>query len=281
MTEDYTIADLMVTVLANGVKEGDVIFQGAATPMPMVAIELARATHAKDTTYFSALGLSPKDPINFEDLLCEGLSEVLKRSKITNYLSAREMWDQFRKLTLEFLRPAQIDKYWNCNNCVLYGEERNFQKPKFRFPGGMAVSDSINLMERVILYTPAHRKRTFVEKVDFVMVKGHPYSAWRKENKLGKGPLLMVTNLCVFEADPETSLMKIQSIHPGITLEDVLENTGFKPLVPETIPETRKPTKAQLQLLREKIDPIGFRELEFPELRMKVMARAAERGIKV
>ncbi|MHA1649238.1 MAG: CoA-transferase [Candidatus Helarchaeota archaeon] len=280
MTEEYTIAELMVTSLANCIKNGDIIFQGAATPMPMVAIELARATHAKDTVYFSAFGISPANPINFEALLCEGLIEVLKKTKVTNYLWAHEMWNQFRKLTLEFLRPAQIDKFWNCNNSVLYGEDRNFQKPKLRFPGGMAVSDSLNLMERVVLYTPSHRKRTFVEKVDFVMAKGYPLSAWRKENKIGKGPVKMITNLCIFVPDPKTSMMKIESIHPGVTLDQVLENTGFEPILPEKIPETPKPTKEQLQLLREKIDPIGFRDLEFPHLRMQVMARAAERGLK-
>ncbi len=280
MVEEYTISEIMVTALASGIKDRDVIFQGAATPMPMVAIELARATHAKNTVYFSALGVSPAEPLNFEALLCEGLTEVLKKTRLTNYLWAREMWNVFRKLTLEFLRPAQIDQYWNCNNSVLYGEEKNFQKPKLRLPGGMAVSDSISLMDRVILYTPAHLKRTFVEKVDFLMVRGYPLSKWRQENKLGKGPVKMVTNLCIFEPDLETSMMKIASIHPGVTLEQVLENTGFKPLIPENIPVTPKPTTAQLTLLREKIDPIGFRNLEFPDLRMKVMAKAAEKGIK-
>lgn len=280
MAEEYTISEIMVTALASGIKEGDVIFQGAATPMPMVAIELARATHAKNTVYFSALGISPAEPINFEAMLCEGLTEVLKRTKITNYMWAREMWNSYHKLTLEFLRPAQIDKNWNCNNSVLYGEERNFQQPKLRFPGGMAVSDSLNLLERVILYTPAHRKRTFVEKVDFLMVKGDPLSKWRKENKLGDGPMMMVTNLCVFEPDPETYMMKIKSIHPGVTLEQVLENTGFEPVIPDKIPETPKPTKEQLNLLRKKIDAIGFRDLEFHHLRMDVMARAAKKGIK-
>ncbi|MHA1130474.1 MAG: hypothetical protein ACTSRC_21240 [Candidatus Helarchaeota archaeon] len=282
MIDEHTIAELMVTSLANCIQNGDVIFQGAATPLPMVAIELARATHAKDTVYFSALGVSPEQPVNFEMLLCEGLTEVLKKINVTNYLWAREMWNAFSKLTLEFLRPAQIDKYWNCNNSVLYGEgERNFQKPKLRLPGGMAVSDSINLMKRVVLYTPSHRRRTFVEKVDFLMVKGYPFSKWRKENKLGNGPVKMITNLCVFAADPETSKMKIESIHPGVTLEQVLDNTGFEPLIPKNILETPKPTKDQLRLLREKIDPIGFRDLEFPELRMKVMARAAEKGTKM
>lgn len=280
MEGEYTISELMVTALASAIKNGDIIFQGAATPMPMVAIELARATHAKNTVYFSALGVSPAEPLNFEAMLCEGLTEVLKRTHITNYLYGREMWNVFGKLTLEFLRPAQIDKYWNCNNSVLFGEDRNFQKPKFRFPGGMAVSDSLNLLERAVLYTPSHRKRTFVEKVDFLMVKGYPLSKWREENKMGKGPVKMVTNLCVFEPDSETSLMKIESIHPGVTLDQVLEKTGFKPLIPNKIPETPKPTKEQLTLLREKIDAIGFRDLEFPHLRMQVMARAAKKGIK-
>ncbi|MHC1591124.1 MAG: CoA-transferase subunit beta [Candidatus Helarchaeales archaeon] len=280
--QKFTIPELMAVTLASYIKNGDVMFQGAATPLPMVAIELARATHAPDITYFSAFGVSPSEPINFEKLLTEGMKKYGEQIKLTNYLHAREMWDQWQKgrLSLEFLRPAQIDKYFNCNNTVIYGEERNYHKPKLRLPGGMAVSDAINLMGRVVLYTTRHIKRNLVEKVDFLMVKGYPRSKWRRDLGLGEGCVAFVTNLCVFEPDPETSAMMIKSIHPGYTLDDVLENTGFEPVIPDKIPETRPPTDEELEMIRTKIDPIGYREMDFPSLRNKVMMRVAEKGIK-
>ncbi|MFX1450883.1 MAG: CoA-transferase [Promethearchaeota archaeon] len=281
MTEEkeFNIPEIMVTTLASYIKNGDVMFQGAATPMPMVAIELARATHAKDITYFSGLGLNPNIPINFEDFMVRGITEVIKEIKFTNYMYAREMWDQWQKgrLSLEFLRPAQIDKNWNCNNTVIYGENKNYNRPKIRLPGGMAVSDALNLMKKVVLYTPRHMKRTFVDEVDFVMAKGLPNSEWRKKYRMGSGPIAMVTNLCVFEPDPKTGLMAIKSIHPGVTIQQILENTDFKPIQPKIIPTTPSPTLDQIQLIRKKIDPIGFREIEFPELRNKVMARVAQK----
>ncbi|NVM02002.1 MAG: hypothetical protein HWN67_06680 [Candidatus Helarchaeota archaeon] len=282
MTEEkeFNTPEIMVTTLAGYIKDGDVMFQGAATPMPMVAIELARATHAKDITYFSGLGLNPHKPINFEDFMVRGITEVIKEIKVTNHMYAREMWDQWQKgrLSLEFLRPAQIDKNWNCNNTVIYGEEKNYHKPKVRLPGGMAVSDALNLMKKVVLYTPRHMKRTFVENVDFIMCKGYPNSEWRKKHRMGSGPIAMVTNLCVFEPDPNTGMMAIKSLHPGVTLDNVLENTGFDPIRPKSIPITPIPTSEQLELIRNKIDRIGFREIEFPDMRNKVMARVAQKA---
>ncbi|NHI91506.1 MAG: hypothetical protein EAX96_03315 [Candidatus Lokiarchaeota archaeon] len=278
MSEEFDIPELMAVVLSRYIKDGDIMFQGAATPLPMVAIELAKA-RGVDITYFSAFGINPNQPINFSFLLTQGF-KYANSIKCTSELHALPMWEQWSKgrLSLEFLRPAQIDKYFNCNNTVVYGEEKNYHKPAVRLPGGMAVSDAINLMERTILYTTRHIKRNVVDTVDFLMCKGYPLSEWRKKNKMGTGCAAFVTNLCVFEPDPKTSMMKLKSIHPGITIDDVIENTGFK-IEKMDYPVTPAPTSKELKLLREDIDPLGYREMDFPSLRNNVMVRVANKGV--
>ena len=71
MSEEFDRAELMAVVLSRYIKDGDIMFQGAATPLPMVAIELAKA-RGVDITYFSAFGINPNEPINFEKLLTRG-----------------------------------------------------------------------------------------------------------------------------------------------------------------------------------------------------------------
>ena len=279
MSEEFDIPELMAVVLSRYIKDGDVMFQGAATPLPMVAIELAKA-RGVDITYFSAFGINPSEPINFEKLLTQGF-KYANNIKSTAELHALPMWEQWSKgkLSLEFLRPAQIDEYFNCNNTVVYdAENKDYNKPKVRLPGGMAVSDAINLMERTILYTTRHIKRNLVKKVDFLMCKGYPQSDWRKKNKMGTGCAAFVTDLCVFEPDPETSKMKIKSIHPGITVEKVIESTGWK-IENKDYPITPAPNAKELKLLREQIDPLGYREMDFPHLRNNVMVRVANKGV--
>ncbi len=278
MSEEFDIPELMAVVLSRYIKDGDVMFQGAATPLPMVAIELAKA-RGVDITYFSGFGINPSEPVNFEKLLTKGFKYVNKIN-CTAVLHALPMWEQWSKgrLSLEFLRPAQIDKYFNCNNTVVYGEEKNYHKPKVRLPGGMAVSDAINLMERTILYTTRHIKRNVVDTVDFLMCKGYPQSEWREKNKMGTGCAAFVTDLCIFEPDPKTHMMTIKSIHPGITLDQVIENTGFE-IERKDYPTTPPPLAIELEWLRKDIDPLGYREMDFPSLRNGVMARVAQKGI--
>ncbi len=110
----------------------------------------------------------------------------------------------------------------------------------------------------------SHSKRAFVEAVDFVSGVGYDRAA-----ELGEGAKFheirrVVTNLGVFDFESENNRMRIRSLHPGVTVEEVQAATGFELVVPADVPETRQPTAEELALLRERIDPLTKREREVP-----------------
>jgi len=114
---------------------------------------------------------------------------------------------------------------------------------------------------RHYIVTEHHTKRLFVEKCDYISALGFGDGSPGLREKLslpGKGPKYCVTPLCVFDFTPDTGRMRLYSLHPGVTLEQVLENTGFEFEFPEKIPETPPPTAEEIELLRQRIDPEGL-----------------------
>ena len=101
------------------------------------------------------------------------------------------------------------------------------------------------------------KKRAFVEKVDFVTSVGYLSGGDSrvKAGLLPYGPWKVITERCIFNFHEVQKVMQIESLHPGVTLEEVLDNMSFKPLIPENIAETEAPTKEQVKLIREVIDP--------------------------
>ena len=116
---------------------------------------------------------------------------------------------------------------------------------KLRGPGSVGLP-FLPQAGRVYLYTLAHNRRSLVEKVSYVSGPG-------AMGEGGSKPSLLVTNLCVFRWEGK---WKLESLHPGIDLETVIENTGFEFEIPETIETTKPPTQEELSILRE-IDKLG------------------------
>jgi len=108
---------------------------------------------------------------------------------------------------------------------------------------------------------PPHDKRRFVEKVDFITTPGYLTGPGaREESGLppDTGPYKVITNLCVLGFDQETKQMKVESIHPGVTREDIINNTGFELLWDEDLKTSLPPTEEELRILREEVDPMKY-----------------------
>ncbi|MCY4630426.1 MAG: CoA-transferase, partial [bacterium] len=107
--------------------------------------------------------------------------------------------------------------------------------------------------------------RSLVAEVDFVSCAGYLGGGDERERLgLTGGPELVVTNLCVMDFEPQSKHMRLRSVHPGVTVEQVLEATGFEPLLPPgDVPTTPEPSAEQVRLIREVIDPHGMRHREF------------------
>jgi glutaconate CoA-transferase subunit B len=156
-----------------------------------------------------------------------------------------------------FLGGAQIDPYGNINSTMI---GKDFHHPKVRMPGSGGANDLASHAWRSLVVT-IHDKRRFVEKMDFVTSPGYldgPGARERVGLPKDTGPYKVITDLAVMGFDPDTCRMRIESIHPGVTVEQVKENTGFEIGVAADLQRTEPPTDEELRLLRDEVDPMRY-----------------------
>jgi glutaconate CoA-transferase subunit B len=155
-----------------------------------------------------------------------------------------------------FLGGAQIDPYGNLNSTVI----GDYAKPIVRLPGSGGGNDVGSSCWRTIAIM-RHDKRRFVEKVDFITTPGYLNGPGGRESAglpRGSGPYRVVSNLGVMGYHPETKRMILLSTQPGVSVESVIENTGFELLIADDIVENHPPTADELKVLREEVDKDKF-----------------------
>jgi glutaconate CoA-transferase subunit B len=266
----YTIDELMAVCMARTIKDGTTVFNGVAVPLPFAAIMLARKTHAPDCVFWSGLlaGLNPDPcflpPTSGDSSILTGADPILHLSQIFE-LAMRGGLDRI------FFSGAQIDKHGNLNNTLI----GSMDKIRVKLPGGAGASHIGAFAKNFTVWSVRHeatitakgqRLYSFVDKVDFVTTMGlRNQAGTRKELGLrGGGPDVVVTNLCVFDFDEATMIMRLKSLHPGVTVQDVLDNTGFEPVIPAKIQETAPPSEEEIHIVRT-VDPLETRKRGFSE----------------
>jgi glutaconate CoA-transferase subunit B len=133
-------------------------------------------------------------------------------------------------------------------------------EPGQEIPGTGGGNDVGSLCWRTIIIM-RHDKRRFVQQVDFVTTPGYLTGPGaRNEAGLppGTGPYRVVSTLALLDFEPETKRMRLLSTHPGVTVEQVIENTSFELVIPDQVGYNKPPTAEELRLLREEIDPERF-----------------------
>ncbi|MEE8374326.1 MAG: CoA-transferase [Dehalococcoidia bacterium] len=256
--QDYSVAELMCVTLAREIEDGDVIVLGSFTPLAYASYILAKITHAPNSTLlaYAAVDFRP-----FQ------LSFV--RAESSAIRGAALMWTMLEDLNsvhlkgrgdVEAISSIQADQYGNINLSAI----GDYEKPKLRGPGGAGAPEVIKMHRKMIGYFPNHSKMTFVPKVD--VITGTRYLIGAEERiKAGyrPGPIRYITNLTVISKEEKDRPFKIESLHPGVTADNVVDNTGFELEIPKDIPETEKPTAKQVRLLREEVDPYGTMAFDF------------------
>ena len=245
MTTTYKPAEMMTIAAARALKNDDVTFVGIGAPS--AASNLARLTHAPDITLIyesGTLGTKPSVlPLSIGDgELCDTALTTVSVPEMFRY------WLQGGRITVGFLGGAQIDKYANLNTTVV----GPYDKPKVRLPGGGGAPEIATSCGEIFIIM-SQSKRGFVEKLDFVTSLGHGEGGDHRE-RLGvrtKGPTKLITDLCIMEPDPKTREMTVVSIHPGVTREQIRENTGWAVKFADEVTETPAPTERELKVLRE------------------------------
>ena len=241
---DIARGHVMAAAMSHALKDGELIIMGANSLLPLAAARLAQLTHAPNLTLITGASggvntlVEPLAPSSgdYANLVAEAVldfPEVLM-------LQMGGHTDVF------FAGGIQIDKRGNCNLAYVGGPAAiNLRGP------GSAGLPWAHRSGRTILYVTTHTNRTFVEAVDFTSFSGH--KAGGNQHEMGK-PALVVTPLCVLDFNNE-GLLHLVSLHPGVSLEEVIENTGFELVLPtEPIPSTTLPSAEELRYLRE-LDP--------------------------
>ena len=243
-----TREEIMVTTGARALKDKDLVVVGVG--LPQLAAILARKTHAPGLNVVLEIGIinpNPVDtPVGIADPRIWHQSEFMGST-----LDVLGMVLQRGMIDVGFLGGVQVDQYGNLNSTLVYDESG---KPR-RLVGSGGANDLASLAKETIIIM-RHEKRKLLPKVQYITSPGYiTGSGERKRLGLpGRGPRMVITDLCVF-GFAKSEKLRLVSLHPGVTAEDVRTNTGFKVDVPDDVGTTPVPGPEELRLLREEIDP--------------------------
>ncbi len=253
MTADleYTPFELMAVAGARALKDGEVVAVGLG--LPMIASFLAKRTHAPNITILFELGVVDPEPIHTGVGLAD--PRVFYRAKILSSFVDMLGTVLHRGLVdVGFLGGLETDVYGNLNTTLIGDPQGEFR----HFTGSGGANDVASSAGRTIIMI-RHTARKLKEAVSFVTSPGYMGGGGDREAAgLRGGPSHVITDKAVFDFSPENKRMRLVSIHPGNTLEDVLANLAFEPIVPSDLPTTEPPTAEHVRLIREEIDPEGM-----------------------
>jgi len=240
----YGPAEMMCVALARELREGEIIFHGLASPVPMTAVKLAKALGKNLTLVSIAGGVDPDwsrpatvsttiGPNQYVGSVAEfGLDEVFDLAG-----SGR--------LDVAFLSFLQISPRGQINMSFVGG---CYDTPKVRFPGGAGSATLVPVTKRTVIWRTKHDARALVEQVDFATTAANPDKEF-----------VVTTPLCIFRM--RDGLLELDSVFPYSSLEEVKQNTGWAIEVDE-VPIFPAPTEEELAVL-EQVDPNGIRHIEF------------------
>jgi len=241
----YSSDEMMTVAAARMVRNGASLFVGIG--LPSAAANLALRTHAPETVLIyesGTIGSKPAVlPLSIGDgELAETADAVVSVPEMFAY------WLQGGRIDLGFLGAAQIDKFANINTTVI----GSYAKPKVRLPGAGGAPE-IAASCKEVLITLRQNKRAFVEKLDFVTSAGHVTGGRSREELRfpGKGPVAVITDLGIMTPDPETKELTLTSIHPGVSVDKVIAETGWALKVAPQLATTAAPTERELAVLRD------------------------------
>jgi glutaconate CoA-transferase subunit B len=225
--ETFREEELLASSIAGLIGDARHVAVGASSPIPAAAALLARE-RGNGRPYVSLLG-----------------------SRRQNFFTdgGRELFDCAGQGRIDafFLSGAQIDGEANINLVSIGG----YAHPKARFPGSFGSAYLYYVVPKVILFRLEHTRRTLVEKVDFISAPGASADNVYRPG----GPRALITNRCLFAFDRRRRRFALTSVHPGHTVAEVIENTGFAFDRGEDVPTTPAPSREDLRVLRTVVAP--------------------------
>ena len=241
----YTTTEMMTVAAARRLPDRAVCFVGIG--LPSTAANLARITHAPRIVLIyesGPIGAKPRVlPLSIGDgELADTADTVVSTAEIFRY------WLQGERIDVGFLGAAQVDKFGNINTTVI----GPYARPTVRLPGAGGAPEIAALAKEVLIVLQ-QSKRTFVDKLDFITSAGFLTGGdARARLKLpGKGPVAIITDLCVMEPEPVSNEFIVTSLHAGVTRAKVEAATGWAIRFADDVRVTPEPTERELSVLRD------------------------------
>ena len=252
MTENttYTPTEMMICVAARLMEDGATAFLG--TGIPMLAAALAQRIYAPNLVpVFEFGGIGAR--LETLPLAVGGENTFYKAVAASGICDLLET-AQRGFIDYGFLGGAQIDPYGNLNTTVI----GNYYPPKVRLPGSGGGNDVGSLCWKTIAIMQ-HDQRRFVPKCDFITTPGYLTGPGAREAAglpRNSGPMNVITTLARLGFDREnTCRMTLEAVYPGITVQQVIDNTGFELLIKGEVGQIAAPAKEELRVLRQEVDP--------------------------
>jgi acyl CoA:acetate/3-ketoacid CoA transferase beta subunit len=247
----YSSTELLACVAARMLEDKKSVFVG--TGLPMIAAMLAQRTQAPNLLlFFEAGGIGPEMPVL---PISVGDSRTFYSAVAASSMHDSMAMAQAGYIDYGFLGGAQIDRYGNLNTTVI----GPYEHPKVRLPGSGGANDVGTLCSKTIIIMRQDKHR-FLEKIDFLTTPGYLKGFDSREKTglpKGSGPYRVISQLGVYGFDPESKQMMLLSLHPGVTVEQIKENSGFEIRIPHHVSVTTPPSQKELSILK-KIDPAGM-----------------------
>jgi len=253
-TAAFTKSEMMIVAAARELAGQRVCFVGVG--LPNIAVNLAKRTVAPDLELVYEAGVFGARPARLP--LSIGDPTI-----VTGATAVTSMWDLFSLylqgglIDVGFLGAAQIDRFGNINTTVI----GDYEHPTTRLPGsGGACEIAINAREVFVIMRQS--RRSFVDRIDFRTSPGNLGGAEnaarirREQGWLGRGPSVVVTDLGIFHFDDDGE-MRLDSLHPGASIDQVRETIGWEPKIASDLAATPEPTGEELRIIRVELDPGG------------------------
>jgi acyl CoA:acetate/3-ketoacid CoA transferase beta subunit len=247
-----TRAEVCAAAIADCFRDNGEILANPIGTLPMIGGRIAKATFAPELVMTDGEALLVENPMPV------GVDAPEKVVGSWNpYRSMFDMvWSGRRHV---MMGASQLDK-WGNQNFAFIG---NPAAPKTQLLG-MRGAPGNTINDRTSYWIPAHSTRVFVPAVSVVSGVGYDRASELGEAGRFHELVRVVTNLCVIDFETPDHRMRIRSVHPGVTVAEVVEATGFELVVDGDVPESRPPTDEELHLIREVVDPNGLGEQEVP-----------------
>ncbi|HEY6056610.1 MAG TPA: CoA-transferase [Candidatus Limnocylindrales bacterium] len=254
-SEPFSKAEMMIVAAARELAGQHVCFVGVG--LPNIAVNLAKRTVAPDLELVYEAGVFGARPARLP-LSIGDPTIVTGATAVTSMFELFAFYLQGGLIDVGFLGAAQIDRFGNINTTVI----GPYDRPTIRLPGsGGACEIAINA--RQIFVVMRQSRRSFVDRIDFRTSAGNLGGAEkaerirREQGWLGRGPSLVVTDLGIYHFG-DTGEMRLDSLHPGATLEQVRATIGWEPEVSAGLVTTPPPSDEELHLIRVELDPDGM-----------------------